>query len=51
MKTIYGFSETDFENDDEKVRVYTGPPSYELLNFVLIQVSPHVSRRSQELIH
>ncbi|XP_031562632.1 uncharacterized protein LOC116298355 [Actinia tenebrosa] len=47
-KTIHGFTENDFQ-DDEKVNFYTGLPSYEILHFVFEHVSPFVSRRSQVL--
>lgn len=43
------FEEDYFEGDDEKVRFYTGLPSWEVLKKTFTFVSPHVNRRSARL--
>ena len=39
----------DFFNSDEKVRFYTGLPSFEILMVVFDHVSPYVTRKTQSL--
>ena len=43
------FDQWEFKSDNEKVKFYTGLPSFHILNTVFLQVSPHVSRKSQNL--
>ena len=45
----YQAPDREFFKADEKVRFYTGLPSYEVLNVVFEHVSPHVTRRTQSL--
>ena len=42
---VYRFPDKDFFDSSEKVRFYTGLPSYEVLMVVFDHVAPHVSRR------
>ena len=37
------FDQHEFANNEDKVRFYTGLPSFDILNAVFLQVSPHVS--------
>lgn len=48
-KTNYQAPDRDFFKPDERVRFYTGLPSYEVLMVVFEHVAPHVSRRSLNL--
>ena len=43
------FDQWEFENDKEKVKFYTGLPSFHILNTVFLQVSAHVTRKSRNL--
>ena len=43
------FEQAEFENDDERVRFYTGLPTFEILMVTFNHVAPHVSRRSMNL--
>ena len=43
------FDQWEFENDREKVKFYTGLPSFHILNTVFLQVSAHVTRKSRNL--
>lgn len=45
----YQAPDREFFKADEKVRFYTGLPSYEVLTVVFEHVSPHVTRRTQSL--
>lgn len=40
------FEEAEFQNDDERVRFYTGLPSFDILMTVFNFISPYVARRS-----
>ena len=43
------FGRCEFANDTEKVKFYTGLPSFHILNTVFLQVSPHVACKSRNL--
>ena len=43
------FDHTEFENDNHKVRFYTGLPSYEILIKAFDHISAHVTRKSLHL--
>ena len=43
------FDQFELEKDNEKVKFYTGLPSFQILNTVFLQVSPYVTRKSQYL--
>ena len=43
------FDQCELEKDNEKVKFYTGLPSFQILNTVFLQVSPYVTRKSQYL--
>ena len=45
----YQAPDREFFKADERVRFYTGLPSYEILNVMFQQVAPHVNRRTQSL--
>ena len=45
----YQAPDREFFEADERVRFYTGLPSYEILNVMLQHVAPHVNRRTQTL--
>ena len=45
VKTEYKAPNQDFFDSPEKVRFYTGLPSYDVLMIVFEHVAPHVSRR------
>ena len=48
-KKVTDFDKEYFRNSDDKVLLYTGLPSYEILNFVFELVSPFASCHSQTL--
>jgi len=41
------FDQCELEKDNEKVKFYTGLPSFQILNTVFLQVSPYVTCKSQ----
>ena len=45
----YQAPDREFFEADERVRFYTGLPSYEILNVMFQHVAPHVNRRTQTL--
>lgn len=49
FKPIYQAPDREYFKSDDKVRFYTGLPSYQVLLTTLNHVAPHVNRRSQSL--
>ena len=43
------FDQLEFQNDNEKVKSYTGLPSFYILNTVFQQVPPPVTRKARNL--
>lgn len=44
LKDQKAFEQHEFPNNEGKVNFYTGLPSFDILNAVFLQVSPHLSR-------
>ena len=48
MNFTQTFEQAVFENDDERVRFYTGLPTFEILMVTFNHVAPHVLRALNE---